>query len=125
MVVTDGEPGSPDERACSGRSPRGRRAATPRWPGFVEPGETMEDAVRREVEEETGVKVGEVTYFGSQPWPLPASLMVGFTARAVETAIDVDGSEIEDASGSPARRCGPRPRPARWCCPAASRSRAR
>ena len=57
----------------------------------------MEDAVRREVEEETGVTVGEVSYFGSQPWPLPASLMVGFTARAVETTIDVDGSEIEDA----------------------------
>jgi NAD+ diphosphatase len=57
----------------------------------------MEDAVRREVHEETGVVVGEVSYFGSQPWPLPASLMVGFTARAVRTAIDVDGSEIEDA----------------------------
>ena len=63
----------------------------------IEPGETMEDAVRREVQEETGVIVDEVHYFGSQPWPLPASLMVGFTGRAVRTEIDVDGSEIEDA----------------------------
>ncbi len=97
MVVTDGEPGSPDERALLGRNaawPEGRYSTLA---GFVEPGETMEDAVRREVEEETGVRVGEVAYFGSQPWPLPASLMVGFTARAVHTEIDVDGSEIEDA----------------------------
>ena len=97
MVVTDGEPGSPDERALLGRSPAWPPGRYSTLAGFVEPGETMEDAVRREVEEETGVKVGEVSYFGSQPWPLPASLMVGFTARAIETTIDVDGSEIEDA----------------------------
>jgi NAD+ diphosphatase len=97
MVVTDGEPGSPDERALLGRSPLWPEGRYSTLAGFVEPGETMEDAVRREVAEETGVVVGEVTYFGSQPWPLPASLMVGFTARALETAIDVDGSEIEDA----------------------------
>jgi NAD+ diphosphatase len=97
MVVTDGEPGSPDERALLGRSPAWPEGRYSTLAGFVEPGETMEDAVRREVEEETGVRVGEVAYFGSQPWPLPASLMVGFTARAIETAIDVDGSEIEDA----------------------------
>jgi len=97
MVVTDGEPGSPDERALLGRSPAWPPGRYSTLAGFVEPGETMEDAVRREVEEETGVKVGEVSYFGSQPWPLPASLMVGFTARATETTIDVDGSEIEDA----------------------------
>jgi NAD+ diphosphatase len=97
MVVTDGEPGSPDERALLGRSPLWPAGRYSTLAGFVEPGETMEDAVRREVEEETGVRVGDVSYFGSQPWPLPASLMVGFTARAVATAIDVDGSEIEDA----------------------------
>ena len=97
MVVTDGEPGSADERALLGRSPLWPEGRYSTLAGFVEPGETMEDAVRREVREETGVVVGEVTYFGSQPWPLPASLMVGFTARATETAIDVDGSEIEDA----------------------------
>ena len=97
MLVTDGEPGSDDERSLLGRNsawPEGRFSTLA---GFVEPGETMEDAVRREVQEETGVLVGEVSYFGSQPWPLPASLMIGFTAVALETEIDVDGSEIEDA----------------------------
>jgi NAD+ diphosphatase len=97
MVVTDGEPGSADERALLGRSPAWPKGRYSTLAGFVEPGETMEDAVRREVEEETGVVVGEVTYFGSQPWPLPASLMIGFTARATRTEIDVDGSEIEEA----------------------------
>jgi NAD+ diphosphatase len=97
MLVTDGEPGSAKERALVGRNsawPEGRYSTLA---GFVEPGETMEDAVRREVEEETGVRVGEVAYFGSQPWPLPASLMIGFTGVALDTEIDVDGSEIEDA----------------------------
>lgn len=98
MVVTDGEPGATDERALLGRSPQWPEGRYSTLAGFVEPGETMEDAVRREVLEETGVKVGQVSYFGSQPWPLPASLMVGFVARATETAIHVDGSEIEAAS---------------------------
>lgn len=97
MVVTDGEPGSPEERCLLGRSPAWPQGRFSTLAGFVEPGETMEDAVRREVQEETGVVVGRVTYFGSQPWPLPASLMVGFTAQATHTAIDVDGSEIEEA----------------------------
>ncbi len=97
MLVTDGEPGSADERCLLGRSPAWPPGRFSTLAGFVEPGETMEDAVRREVEEETGVVVGEVSYFGSQPWPLPASLMIGFIGRAVRTAIDVDGSEIEDA----------------------------
>ncbi len=97
MVVTDGEPGSAEERCLLGRSPSWPEGRFSTLAGFVEPGETMEDAVRREVAEETGVLVGEVSYFGSQPWPLPASLMVGFVARATHTAIDVDGSEIADA----------------------------
>ncbi len=97
MVVTDGEPGTVHERALLGRSPAWPEGRYSTLAGFVEPGETMEDAVRREVQEETGVVVGEVAYFGSQPWPLPSSLMVGFTARATQTAIDVDGSEIEAA----------------------------
>lgn len=97
MLVTDGEPGSPEERCLLGRSPLWPTGRYSTLAGFVEPGETMEDAVRREVREETGVGVGEVTYFGSQPWPLPASLMIGFRGRATETTIDVDGSEIEDA----------------------------
>jgi NAD+ diphosphatase len=65
--------------------------------GFCEPGETLEDAVRREVLEEVGVPVGEVTYFGNQPWPLPASLMLGFVARALTRELEVDGFEIEAA----------------------------
>lgn len=97
MIVTDGEPGSPDERALLGRNAAWPESRYSTLAGFVEPGETMEDAVRREVQEETGVQVGEVRYFGSQPWPLPASLMIGFTGRATSTDIDVDGSEIQDA----------------------------
>ncbi|NXG72499.1 NUD12 pyrophosphatase, partial [Baryphthengus martii] len=65
--------------------------------GFVEPGETIEDAVRREVEEETGVKVGHVQYVSCQPWPMPSSLMIGCLAVAVSTEIKVDKNEIEDA----------------------------
>lgn len=80
----------------------GRQAGWPkgRWStlaGFVEPGESLEDAVRREVAEEAGVRVGEVRYYASQPWPLPASLMVGFTATAVDPAIDRRDGELEDA----------------------------
>lgn len=97
MVVAAGEPDSAEERCLLGRSPAWPPGRYSTLAGFVEPGETMEDAVRREVLEETGVAVGEVAYFGSQPWPLPASLMVGFTARARTTEIEVDGWEIEDA----------------------------
>ncbi|MDT9593766.1 NAD(+) diphosphatase [Nocardioides zeae] len=101
MLVTDGEPGAEDERCLLGHAtawPEGRYSTLA---GFVEPGETFEDAVRREVAEEAGVVVGEVTYFGNQPWPLPASVMIGFTARVARTegadVIDVDGAEIADA----------------------------
>jgi NAD+ diphosphatase len=65
--------------------------------GFVEPGESLEDAVVREVAEETGVVVDEVRYAGSQPWPFPSSLMLGFKAHAAGTAIAVDGVEITNA----------------------------
>ncbi|NWH67380.1 NUD12 pyrophosphatase, partial [Geococcyx californianus] len=65
--------------------------------GFVEPGETIEDAVRREVEEEAGVKVGHVQYVSCQPWPMPSSLMIGCLAVAVSTEIKVDKNEIVDA----------------------------
>lgn len=77
------------------RSPRPRGFST--LAGFVEPGESLEHAVIREVAEETTVQVDAVRYFGSQPWPLPASLMVGFYAHAVTTDIVVDGEEIEEA----------------------------
>lgn len=64
---------------------------------FVEAGEGIEDAVRREVEEESGIKVGPVQYISSQPWPMPSSLMIGCLAVAVSTEIKVDGNEIEEA----------------------------
>ncbi|XP_059825463.1 peroxisomal NADH pyrophosphatase NUDT12 isoform X2 [Hypanus sabinus] len=65
--------------------------------GFIEPGETIEDAVRREVAEETTVNVGRVQYVSSQPWPLPSSLMIGCLANALSTEIIVDKAEIVDA----------------------------
>jgi NAD+ diphosphatase len=91
MLVTDGE------RALLGRQsvwPAGRYSTLA---GFVEPGESLEDAVRREVAEEVGVTIGEVRYFGNQPWPMPASLMVGFFAHAETEEISVDEDEIEAA----------------------------
>jgi NAD+ diphosphatase len=66
--------------------------------GFVEPGETLEEAVVREVREEVAIEIEDVHYFGSQPWPFPHSLMVGFTARWLSGTIEVDGEEITDAS---------------------------
>ena len=79
----------------------GRQRSWPerRWStlaGFVEPGESLEDAVRREVGEEAGVRLAEVTYHSSQPWPFPGALMVGFHASCADPAIHV-GEELEDA----------------------------
>jgi NAD+ diphosphatase len=65
--------------------------------GFVEPGESLEETVSREVKEETGILVEDVRYFGSQPWPFPDSLMIGFTARYASGEIRIDGKEIVDA----------------------------
>jgi NAD+ diphosphatase len=65
--------------------------------GFVEPGETLEQAVAREVREEVGVLVGDIAYAGSQPWPFPHSLMIGFTARHAGGDISLDEGEIADA----------------------------
>lgn len=65
--------------------------------GFVEPGESLEEAVAREVKEETGVIVGAVSYQSSQPWPFPSSLMLGFVAEAEGDALDVNRDELEDA----------------------------
>ncbi|GAA4109080.1 NAD(+) diphosphatase [Nocardioides fonticola] len=97
MIVTAGEPGTPEERCLLGRQSVWPAGWFSTLAGFCEPGETLEDAVRREVAEETGVRVGEVEYFGNQPWPLPASLMLGFVGRASSEQIDVDRDEIEEA----------------------------
>jgi len=65
--------------------------------GFVEPGESLEEAVVREVKEEVGIEIRDIKYFGSQPWPFPHSLMIGFTAAYAGGEISLDDKEIEDA----------------------------
>jgi NAD+ diphosphatase len=97
MAISRGEPGSPEEELLLGRQDRWPEGRYSTLAGFLEPGESLEDAVRREVAEEAGVVVGEVAYFGNQPWPLPASLMLGFRGRAVSGEIRVDGVELQDA----------------------------
>jgi NAD+ diphosphatase len=86
-----------DDRLLLGHNPVWPEKRYSTLAGFVEPGESLEAAVRREVLEEVGVVVGEVTYLGNQPWPFPASLMLGFLGRAVETAVSTDEVEITDA----------------------------
>jgi NAD+ diphosphatase len=91
VLVSDGE------RALLGRQaswPLGRYSTIA---GFVEPGESLEDAVEREVLEETGVEVDTIEYHSSQPWPFPASLMLGFSARALTEDIARRDDELEDA----------------------------
>jgi NAD+ diphosphatase len=65
--------------------------------GFVEVGETIEDAVARELKEEAGIEVADVTYVASQPWPFPSSLMVGCTSRALSDELTIDFAELEHA----------------------------
>ncbi|AWB93149.1 NAD(+) diphosphatase [Aeromicrobium chenweiae] len=92
MLITDDQ-----DRALLGRQaawPEGRFSTLA---GFVEPGETLGDAVRREVMEEVGIEVGDVTYAASQPWPFPSSLMLGFFGRALSHDITVDQDEIAEA----------------------------
>jgi NAD+ diphosphatase len=91
MLITHGE------KVLVGRSPGWPERMYSLLAGFVEPGETVEDAVRREVLEEAGVKVGPVRYLASQPWPFPASLMLGCHGLALSQEITVDPQELEDA----------------------------
>ena len=65
--------------------------------GFVEPGESLEDAIRREVREETNISVGECTYLASQPWPFPAALMIGYHAEALTDDIKLNDGELAEA----------------------------
>lgn len=85
------------EHALLGRKPEWPPGRYSTLAGFVDPGESFEQTVVREVMEEAGVEVDQVTYFGNQPWPFPASLMVGFYAHATTSDIHVDGEEIEHA----------------------------
>ncbi len=91
MLTIDGD------RCLMGRGaqfPEGRYSCLA---GFVEPGETIEDAVRRETFEETNIRTGRVRYLFAQPWPFPSSLMIGCIAEATSTAITIDPNEIADA----------------------------
>lgn len=96
VTVTDGEPGSDQERLLLGRAaawPEGRFSTLA---GFVEPGESIDQAVGREIREESGAIVGDVRILGSQPWPFPRSLMIGCTARLQGGAVAPDGVEIAE-----------------------------
>jgi NAD+ diphosphatase len=85
------------DRALLGRNRRRPGARFSCLAGFVEPGETLEDAVRREVREESGIRCGRVRYLAGQPWPFPSSLMLGFLTEALTEEITVDPKELAEA----------------------------
>ncbi|HEY1473160.1 MAG TPA: NAD(+) diphosphatase [Pseudolabrys sp.] len=91
MLAIDGE------RCLLGRSPRFLPTMWSCLAGFMEPGEAIEDAVRRETREEAGITCGRVVYFHSQPWPFPSTLMIGCHAEALTREIVVDHAELDDA----------------------------
>lgn len=92
MLVIDEE----NDRCLLGRSPHFPEGMYSALAGFVEPGETIENAVRRETFEESGIRVGQIRYYGSQPWPAPHSLMIGCYGRAQNQGIQFDENELED-----------------------------
>src|SRR3546814_425059 len=92
------------DRIILGKSPRFQGRMQSVLAGFLEPGETLEDCVAREVLEEIGVRGADVEYQHSQPWPFPSSLMVGFRARALDTTLAVDPAELLSAGWF--SRCG-------------------
>jgi NAD+ diphosphatase len=91
MLAIDGD------RCLLGRQTRFVKGMWSCLAGFVEPGETIEEAVRRETREEAGITCGRVRYFATQPWPFPMSLMIGCHAEALTSEIAIDRSELEDA----------------------------
>jgi NAD+ diphosphatase len=97
MLVTRPPNEDGPARCLLGRHSRLPRGAYSLLAGFVEPGESLEDAVAREVWEETGVRVRDIHYQASQPWPFPYSMMIGFAARAETEDISLDTDELEDA----------------------------
>jgi len=86
-----------DGRLLLGRQPRFPPRRFSALAGFVEPGESIEEAVAREVLEEAGIAVGKVSYVGSQPWPFPSSLMIGCYAEALDDVLTIDRTELEEA----------------------------
>ncbi len=97
MLIEHDDPEGNGPACLLGRQSRWVEGMYSTLAGFVEPGETLEEAVTREVLEESAVRVTDVCYRASQPWPFPSSLMLGFRARAETTAIRIDGRELEDA----------------------------
>ena len=95
MLVTHGE--GEGRKLLLGRQPRFPPRAFSALAGFVEPGESIEEAVGREVLEEAGIAVRDVTYIASQPWPFPSQLMIGCHAYADEVALTIDETELEEA----------------------------
>jgi len=95
MLVT--RPGPEGGAALLGRQARWPQGMMSTLAGFVDPGESLEEAVAREVMEESGIEVTDVQYQASQPWPFPSSLMLGFRARAKTVHINIDPNELEDA----------------------------
>jgi NAD+ diphosphatase len=91
MLAVDGD------RCLMGRAPRFPEGMYSCLAGFMEPGETIEDATRREIFEETGIRTNRVRYLAAQPWPFPGSLMIGCFAEATSTEITIDATEIADA----------------------------
>ena len=97
MLVTRPTTTERPARCLLGRHGRLPRGAYSILAGFVEPGESLEDAVAREVWEETGIRVRDARYVAAQPWPFPHSMMIGFTAMAETEDIAIDADELEDA----------------------------
>ena len=82
---------------CSAGRPAGPNNGFSTIAGFVEPGESLEDTIRREVAEETNIRVGAATYVASQPWPFPSALMIGFHAEGLSTDIRLNDGELAEA----------------------------
>ncbi len=108
LVERTASDGTPEVLLAWGRQFPGRFFSA--LAGFVEPGESLEHCVAREIREEVGIEVSDITYFGSQPWPFPHSMMVGFTAKYVSGEITVQEEEIVEAGWFSANELPPAPR---------------
>ena len=95
VLIQRGE--GPGMELALARSPHFQPGVYSAIAGFTEPGESLEQAVHREVKEELGIRIHQLTYFGSQPWPFPNGLMVGFRARHLDGELHPDPAELEDA----------------------------